>query len=340
MQSQDQFLRRASLIVQNVSGNGIELGALRFRFFVRASDFSAPNILEARVYNLSNTTVSKIIGQGSGTFNPNASSAALSKVTVQAGYQQGRYAVIFQGDVKLYRVGRESNIDTYLDILAGDGDIAHNYAVVNTTLPSAEEGGSTKGDELDTSIQALKDQGAQGGYVFNSGLYTVEPNLRSRPMFGMAKAYMNSTTTQTDTSWSIQNGQIVVLERKGYLPSDTLNINVSTGMIGQPEQTSEGIKVRILLNPSLKVGQLIRINNGDVNQTVLREAFGPAFGQQQFVAPLSADGTYRVLVVDHHGDTRGNQWYSDLTCLAFDSSAPTIAATDTSVGRTTQEHSF
>ena len=39
-------------------------------------------------------------------------------------------------------------------------------------------------------------------------------------------------------------------------------------------------------------------------------------------AAVAADGLYRVLVVEYQGDTAGNDWYADLTCLAADGSAP------------------
>jgi hypothetical protein len=36
----------------------------------------------------------------------------------------------------------------------------------------------------------------------------------------------------------------------------------------------------------------------------------------------NTDGLYYVMRVDHHGDTRGNEYYTDLTCLAVDATQP------------------
>ena len=36
---------------------------------------------------------------------------------------------------------------------------------------------------------------------------------------------------------------------------------------------------------------------------------------------MTNDGFYRVLVVTHIGDVRGNPWYTKMTCLALDASA-------------------
>ncbi len=35
-----------------------------------------------------------------------------------------------------------------------------------------------------------------------------------------------------------------------------------------------------------------------------------------------ADGQYRVLVVDHVGDTRGSEFYSRVTCVGIDAPVP------------------
>ena len=39
-------------------------------------------------------------------------------------------------------------------------------------------------------------------------------------------------------------------------------------------------------------------------------------------ASINADGLYRLLTVEHRGDTRGNDWYSELVCLDVDETAP------------------
>jgi hypothetical protein len=38
--------------------------------------------------------------------------------------------------------------------------------------------------------------------------------------------------------------------------------------------------------------------------------------------PVDADGVYKILCMDHTGDNRGNDWYTDLICLSVDPSAP------------------
>ena len=40
------------------------------------------------------------------------------------------------------------------------------------------------------------------------------------------------------------------------------------------------------------------------------------------VPPLDSVGIYRILAIDYSGDTRGQNWYCDLACMALDSTVP------------------
>ncbi|WP_256859231.1 hypothetical protein [Burkholderia cenocepacia] len=37
--------------------------------------------------------------------------------------------------------------------------------------------------------------------------------------------------------------------------------------------------------------------------------------------PTGEYGFYRVMIAEHRGDTRGNDWYTEATCIAVDASA-------------------
>ena len=65
-------------------------------------------------------------------------------------------------------------------------------------------------------------------------------------------------------------------------------------------------------------------NNSLISQTKVTasgQTGYPNYGNLYFPADTTADGFYRVLVVEYEGDTRGNPWYSNLICLAADTSA-------------------
>ena len=298
-----QWLRYGQLVVSKGSA-GLDLSNLRLRFEVRANDVETPNTAVVRVYNLASDTVNSII-------------AEYDTVTLTAGYVEGPQANIFQGDIKRFYFGKEKNVDSYLEICAGDGDLAYNRSVINQTFPA----GVTDQQTLSALASSMGLPVAQSanGYLTLGGVLP-----RGKTLFGMARIHMRDLANDNDCRWSIQNGVVTLVPNTGYLPGQAIEINSATGMIGTPEQTDNGIIVRCLLNPLIKIGQAVKINNSDINQASLRSNFGPGYRQQYYPATISNDGLYRVLVAEHVGDTRatGESWYTELVCLDIDPSSP------------------
>lgn len=302
------FLRTWSLIASNET-IGEDLSALRIVFKTTQSDIQTPNSAAIRVCNLNDATASAIQKQ-------------YTNVVLQCGYEDGPpLAVIFQGTIKQVRKGRESAIDSYVDILAADGDLAYNEATVCKTIAA----GSTVAQRAQVPADAMASKGVSQGYTEGLAVGGILP--RGKVFYGMAKDYQTDLCETTNTTWSIQNGQLQILTRKGYLPGEAVVLNSATGLIGTPEQTEGGIVARCLINPGIKIGGRVRINNADINTTINKQpnaplAYNNPLGGPQLLASVAADGIYRVLVVEHEGDTRGQPWYSNLVCLALDSSAP------------------
>lgn len=298
-----QFGRNISLIVANQT-SARDLSTLHIRFSVRASDTETPNTLEVRVFNVSPTTLAEILSEYTG-------------VILQAGYQD-QIATIFKGTIKQFRQGKERNTDNFLDIIAADGDEIYNFGFVNTTVAR----GSSYAERFNaicTSLGAPQDPNATG-YLKSTG--GVLP--RGKVLFGLGRTYLRDLARSTSTRWSIQNGQITLIPLTGYLPSNPVQINSQTGMVGVPEATDNGVEVEILLNPLIQVGQQVQLQSKDIVQTIIREQGYPNYTSLNYVASIPAGlGTYRVMVVEHDGDNRENSpWYSRLTCLAVDPSAP------------------
>lgn len=308
----DQWIRKIGLLVLS-GGQALDLSAFHIRFDVAAADVETPNNATIRVYNLSDATVLKIRGE-------------FSQVVLNAGYENGNYGVIFQGSIKQFRIGRESNTTKYLDILASDGDIGYNSGTVNTTLAK----GTTQKDQVEVCTKAMVgDVQADFSKLFIDKQHV--PNLRGTVLWGMANARMRNCASTLDASWSIQNGVVTIINKTGYDPNQTVELNAMTGLIGLPEQTDGGLMIRCLLNSRLRVGGSVRINNSFVNQILQQnpDAAPVAYNSRtalQPIAPLSPDGVYRIFVIEHEGDTRGQPWYSNLICLAVDISSPADAA--------------
>jgi len=289
------YLRKCSLIVGG-DGQGLELGELRVVFATHKQDVETPNSADIRVYNLAEETARRVQKE-------------FTRVVLQAGYE-GNFGLIFGGNVRQVRRGRDG-VAPYLDILASDGDRAYNYAVVNTTLAA----GNTVADQVKAAQDAMAEHGVTPGHTPDLGGQALP---RGKVLYGMANKVMRNAAESTDTSWSIQDGACQMVPTQGYLPGNAVVLTAETGLVGRPEQTNEGIKVRALLNPTFRVGGRIKLDNASINEFKTDLRVG-AFNR----APrLDEDGLYRILAVEFRGDTRGTDWCADLICVGIDDSAP------------------
>lgn len=279
----------------------LDLSQMRVRFNITSDDLSSPNAAAIRVYNLSDETANFIQNE-------------FLNVTLNAGYQ-ANCTTIFKGTIKQFRRGRESPVNSYLDILAADGDIPHNYTVLSETFPA----GMTAVQQIERICTKYK---IPIGYLPVS-LDGVNPAgfARGKVAFGMLRSFMTGITNTVKCTWSIQQGQIQVIPVDSYIPGEPVLINSLSGMVGIPEQTDQGIRVRALINPKVRVGGSIKVNQADVNRIIQQNPDAPfKFDQRtaiQYAAKVTSDGLYRVLVVEYTGDTRGQEWYMDIVCLAI-----------------------
>jgi hypothetical protein len=87
-------------------------------------------------------------------------------------------------------------------------------------------------------------------------------------------------------------------------------------LIGTPNQTNDGIVLKCLLNPNIKIASQVQVNQSDIQRQLIDD--NTEGGDTGAPSPIAADGFYRVLIAEYVGDTRGNDWYCELTCLSMD----------------------
>lgn len=267
----------------------------RIRFDVHQRDSSTPNYANIYIYNLSDASQQPALIRG-------------KTVTLSAGYG-GNLQQIFKGQVIQARANLRENPmepDTALAILATDSGLARNNAVVNKTLAA----GHTHKDRAQVALDALKAMGVQQGYIAADALSKVK-FPRGFACFGMAKDLLRQTCAATKTSFSIQNGKAYIVENSKPTPGGTTILRGDTGLIGLPVQTIQGIEGQTLLNPQLHVYSLVQIESRLIQQSSISPAYGSA-NQNYYLDSerLAADGIYKLYVVEHYGDTRGNDFYT------------------------------
>lgn len=296
-----QYLRKVSLVVSEGPVT-LDLSEMRIVFTVRQFDLQTPTNAVIRIYNLSKSTAKNIEQEFTG-------------VTLQAGYQNGPYGLIFKGTIIQVRRGRESPVDTYTDIVAANWDEANNFSVVNKTLQ-----GATPQMQLDTLFGVM---GIKPGYISPLPSKTLP---RGKVLFGMARDRLRDVNNDTGTRYSYTNDGIQVIAATDVLQGNAVVLNAQTGMIGLPEQTEDGIEVTSLINPNYRIGGQVQINNSSIQKATIDPSVQGLNNATILAQMLDADGNYKILVVNHQGDTRGTPWYSHLICVGLYGVSPNLVA--------------
>jgi hypothetical protein len=295
--SQPQWLRKCSLIVADANGNGVDLSSLHIKFSVTSATAQTAKKLEATIYNLADSTAQQIQNE-------------FVQVQLMAGYQGGPYGIIFNGAIAYVRRGREDAITTFVTLTATDADAAYNWGTIQVTLAA----GASQQNILNSVLTALQPYGIKAGNIPTLASTQLP---RGKVMYGMVRDVLTDLANSCNCYWHFGDGQLNFVPRDGYIPGDVITISSSTGMIGVPEQTLDGLNVRALLNPNLKTGHLIQvptsaITTGQYNSTIRQ----PNASTVPYLPGLSTNGLYMIYSLTQVGDTRSTPWYSEMICEA------------------------
>ena len=293
--SNRQWLRAYEVTIGRGGGEGIKTSALRVEFSIKKGDSESPNEATVRIWNLADETLMR-------------SKKEFDRVMLQAGYQEN-YGLIYSGNIIGQRIIRENAADKILELTCGDGDEAYISAVLNRTLAA----GARPGDIVDAVHGSFDEYGVSAGATPELGGRRLP---RGKVMFGMARKYAREAAHTNDMSWSIQDGKMIMVANNGYLPGEAVVLTHKTGLIGSPEQTNEGVKIRCLLNPKIRVNGRVKIDNASV-----QEAKKDTGKDAKQPAALNADGFYRVIQITYIGDTHGQDWYCDMVCVSIDATS-------------------
>lgn len=305
-----QWIRKAQLVfgqkglTANSTGMTLDTSELHFRFNVNATQLEAPNTMSVRVYNLSAETANRLIKE-------------FDKVTLSAGYEHSHFGIIFGGSVRQWRKGREGITDTFLELFAATNDVGYNFGFINrnfgegaTWTDAYREVCHAFGVARDKPSEDLIDA-AKKGVQFTQSAY-----------YNLGRALARQLAGTVGATWSVQviNGveTLVLIPYQGIRPGRALVLDAKSGLIGTPEAQEDGIHVRLLLNPTLAVGASVLISADLINQVYTDPQTMLMRPRLQASAPAAANGLYRILSVDHVGDTRGQEWYTEIVCFGLD----------------------
>lgn len=316
----DLWIRKWRIILSGPGRTALDLQSeskgrdFRCTFQTQAPDGIIPATAIITIYNLSDATMKGIVKE-------------LDQITLEAGYANGRYGIIFQGIVKQYSRGHEENMtESYLRIYAAHAELIYRFAVTNSTAPA----GSTNKDTTDAIQKDMLLKKNQAILGYQKTPEKDQKMYRGVVRHGMSVDEMREATDRDNLSWSVQDGKMVLVENGSYVPGQVIDLNASTGLIGHPEITDNGISVTSLLNPAVRVRGLVKLNNDAINWTGAPgggpSVYWPDLSHVNVFNMLSSDGLYIILVKTHEGDTRGLPWYTHMTCVALTPSQAAASA--------------
>lgn len=270
---------------------GLDVSNLRCTFKAKKSLRPEPNTCEVQIFGLSEKSrhtlerANKLI------------------MRLEAGYIDTGTSQLFLGEVR-NAWSKLEGVDIITTIATGDGETEIKEARLNVTIgPNVP---------LDRALQAILDSFNKVGSVGSGNLFQAAATLRAKgvAMFGPGTVLTGNTARRlTDIcrsaglEWSIQDGNIQILNKNKPIAAKAINLSASSGLIGSPEvnfsassKTKKGgvtVKAKCFIIPGLDPGKLVVFDT-------------------RFIT-----GGYRIEDVSYEGDTHGDAWFTTIECRAL-----------------------
>lgn len=302
----EQFIRHYGLYIsgpkyKEYGGDSTQLAReikdpLRISFEIHKTITREPNRANIKIYNLSPDTEREIIQEG-------------TQIVLSAGYSQP--GVIFKGQVFQPLRNKENGTDYILALNAMDGDAYLNLGFLSGTILSNKSRREIASQILrESNIKldsAQLDELPETNFVDGSS----PKNERAKVIFGEPGKYLSNLSHMGNASFYIDNNEARFFNPIKQIGKDEAHlITTETGMVGMPHQIPYGVRVKCLLNPQIRLGDFIKIDNKSV---ILQDV---SMGDTNYRAHLlNTDGVYRVIEIDYSGDYMGDNWFCEISAV-------------------------
>ncbi|MDF2636579.1 MAG: putative hydrolase [Pelosinus sp.] len=296
--------RKYRILVSKIDNTALDVSNLRCTFRIEKVALQIANYAEICIYNLSAETEAEIIKEG-------------DRVILEAGYQgiieaktdgtpeenqsPKQYGKIFDGLVVQALRDREDNIDYKLTLICMDGDdfLANNLIKLSI-------GAGQNHRQIVEQIVSKAERPTEIGKI--SPDLNTQKLPRGKVFFGTPKQYLKNIANDNNANFWVDDGQVYIAKATDIPSGQALVLTPKTGLIGTPQQTQDGASFKCLLNPSIKLLSMIKLDNTYIRQ--VKQQVG------QLPTMLDSDGQYQVYKLSHYGDTRGDEWYTECEGMA------------------------
>lgn len=285
-----QYGRRYKIIVTDDQGINYDVSDLHCIFNIKKAWIEAMSQMSyIKIYNLEPNTESNIILHG-------------TTITVEAGYEGSLYGTIFVGNIVQTIRSKENGTDYLLEIIAVDSERFLSSEWANRSF--------TRGQTMRDIITQITEKSATNPITIATigQEYSKKAYKRGKVMYGKSSDYIEQLARSQNTYPQYDNNTLSLTPITDVPQGEIIRLDYNSGMVGAPTQTEYGIDVKSLLNPQLKVNSLIQVEKQNIVERQI------SLGAVQYI-DIDQDGVYRIIEIVYSGDTRGQDWYCELTTI-------------------------
>jgi len=278
--------RRWRILVSKDGMSALDVSQLDIEFSVEKSMGDNGNSGDVTIYNLSTQSIKSQISEG-------------SRVIIEAGYQNGPYGIIFDGDTVDCTHFKDGGVTRVLNLFAKDGDIFLNGTFISESFSAGM-----------TTESLLKSFDGKGGVELGdvSADFKNTQLPRGRVLHGSPKQILNALAKSEGGRAYISDRKIHLIKADDPPKGQIISLTPETGLIGSPKQTEDGnVEAVCLLNPQINLNKFVHIKSDNIIRQVVETQASKA------TAELLGSGVYRIIKIKYKGNTRGNDWYAEFT---------------------------
>ena len=276
--------RKYRVIVSSIDGQtALDVSDLKVEFNCVKTIMEA-SYSDVTIYNLAPGSENILIQEG-------------YLVYIEAGYEGEQYGLAFQGNVIQPIRYKEGGVTYKLSLVSMDSDTFLMSGTANFSIMRGQNSRSLI-DNLMVKSTIPSNLGSISKNLSDSRL------TRGKVFFGLARDYLRQIAQSENASFYLDDGSVNIIKAQDLPDGEIFYLTPGTGLIGVPSQQDFGATIKMLLNPRVKLGSFIHVDNSSIRNQ--------QYQQGQPFYPLDQDGIYRVIKITHKGDTRGNLWYTEV----------------------------
>lgn len=271
-----QFNRFARVTVGRPGEDGIAITSddARIQFRVAKSDKPEANSLGVSLYNIG-PSVRRLFEDTD------------NRIFLDTGYAAGDVRQVAVGDISR-GLTQAQEPDMVTSAEAGDGLVSIRDSRVSLSYASPVK-----------AERVIRDIAERMGIEVRSNADLSQSYPRGWAYAGAAREALDQVTEKFRLDWSVQSQELQITNRREPATDEVVLVSPQTGMIRSPEPVDDvrdniggdkerpGLRVSMLLSPTINPGGRIAIEARDYDRA-----------------------QYRVVTVEHRGDTRGMDWHT------------------------------